>query len=184
MVRRALQPPARRARSPVLAWLLDKSLARQDTRLALPGSWGSPAAETASLSPPRRWLPGGWSSVFAPPQCLIGNLYPCLLGPSGHWRLGPGSPRTRYAPVAGARGAGSAHTGSGATGASLPSQSTSRPCSQRPVMEASDGTEETPPPLTLTRFQLSEEYGFLLPDPLVGDGCAASACYKSQRTEK
>ncbi|KAM7080867.1 LOW QUALITY PROTEIN: indoleamine 2,3-dioxygenase 2-like [Ciconia maguari] len=52
-------------------------------------------------------------------------------------------------------------------------------------MEAADGTEETPLPLALTRFQLSEEYGFLLPDPLVGDGCAtASACYKRQRTEK
>ncbi|NXJ45475.1 I23O2 dioxygenase, partial [Spizaetus tyrannus] len=33
-------------------------------------------------------------------------------------------------------------------------------------MEAGEGTEETPLPLVLTRFQLSEEYGFLLPDPL------------------
>ncbi|NWU49963.1 I23O2 dioxygenase, partial [Dromas ardeola] len=33
-------------------------------------------------------------------------------------------------------------------------------------METGEGTEETPLPLALTRFQLSEEYGFLLPDPL------------------
>ncbi|XP_005233584.1 indoleamine 2,3-dioxygenase 2 isoform X1 [Falco peregrinus] len=33
-------------------------------------------------------------------------------------------------------------------------------------MEADDSTEETLLPLALTRFQLSEEYGFLLPDPL------------------
>ncbi|XP_009279550.1 PREDICTED: indoleamine 2,3-dioxygenase 2 [Aptenodytes forsteri] len=33
-------------------------------------------------------------------------------------------------------------------------------------MEACDGTEETLLPLALTKFQLSEEYGFLLPDPL------------------
>uniref|UniRef100_A0A8B9S1E0 I23O2 dioxygenase n=1 Tax=Accipiter nisus TaxID=211598 RepID=A0A8B9S1E0_9AVES len=33
-------------------------------------------------------------------------------------------------------------------------------------MEGGEGTEETPLPLVLTRFQLSEEYGFLLPDPL------------------
>ncbi|NXE93675.1 I23O2 dioxygenase, partial [Menura novaehollandiae] len=33
-------------------------------------------------------------------------------------------------------------------------------------MEASDGTEEPPLPLPLTRFQVSEEFGFLLPDPL------------------
>ncbi|NXF31562.1 I23O2 dioxygenase, partial [Nyctibius bracteatus] len=33
-------------------------------------------------------------------------------------------------------------------------------------MEPGDGTEETPQPLALTRFQLSEEFGFLLPDPL------------------
>ncbi|NXJ89016.1 I23O2 dioxygenase, partial [Corythaixoides concolor] len=33
-------------------------------------------------------------------------------------------------------------------------------------MEAGNGTEETPLPLTLAKFQLSEEYGFLLPDPL------------------
>ncbi|NXW44823.1 I23O2 dioxygenase, partial [Nyctiprogne leucopyga] len=33
-------------------------------------------------------------------------------------------------------------------------------------MEASGGTEETRLPLALSRFQLSEEYGFLLPDPL------------------
>ncbi|XP_063214613.1 indoleamine 2,3-dioxygenase 2-like [Chroicocephalus ridibundus] len=42
----------------------------------------------------------------------------------------------------------------------------SRPCGQRPVMETGEGTEETPLPLALTRFQLSEEYGFLLPHPL------------------
>ncbi|XP_009702896.1 PREDICTED: indoleamine 2,3-dioxygenase 2-like, partial [Cariama cristata] len=35
-----------------------------------------------------------------------------------------------------------------------------------PVREADDGTEESPLPLTLARFQLSEEYGFLLPEPL------------------
>jgi len=52
-------------------------------------------------------------------------------------------------------------------------------------MEAGDGTEETPLPLALTRFQLSEEYGFLLPHPLVGDGCAtASASHKRHRAEK
>ncbi|NXS26095.1 I23O2 dioxygenase, partial [Pomatostomus ruficeps] len=33
-------------------------------------------------------------------------------------------------------------------------------------MEASDDTEEPPLPLALTRFQISEEFGFLLPDPL------------------
>ncbi|NXY78963.1 I23O2 dioxygenase, partial [Glareola pratincola] len=33
-------------------------------------------------------------------------------------------------------------------------------------METGEGTEETPLPLALTRFQLSEEFGFLLPDPL------------------
>ncbi|NXP14575.1 I23O2 dioxygenase, partial [Thinocorus orbignyianus] len=33
-------------------------------------------------------------------------------------------------------------------------------------MEPGEGTEETPLPLALSRFQVSEEYGFLLPDPL------------------
>ncbi|NWI64992.1 I23O2 dioxygenase, partial [Todus mexicanus] len=33
-------------------------------------------------------------------------------------------------------------------------------------MEDNDSTEETPPPLALSRFQVSEEYGFLLPHPL------------------
>ncbi|NXO63762.1 I23O2 dioxygenase, partial [Phainopepla nitens] len=33
-------------------------------------------------------------------------------------------------------------------------------------MEASDDTDEPPLPLELTRFQVSEEFGFLLPDPL------------------
>ncbi|NXU40254.1 I23O2 dioxygenase, partial [Drymodes brunneopygia] len=33
-------------------------------------------------------------------------------------------------------------------------------------MEASDDREEPPLPLALTRFQVSEEFGFLLPDPL------------------
>ncbi|NXS83135.1 I23O2 dioxygenase, partial [Erpornis zantholeuca] len=33
-------------------------------------------------------------------------------------------------------------------------------------MEASGYTEEPPPPPALTRFQVSEEFGFLLPDPL------------------
>ncbi|NWH81356.1 I23O2 dioxygenase, partial [Piaya cayana] len=33
-------------------------------------------------------------------------------------------------------------------------------------MEAGHDTEKTPLPLALTRFQVSEEYGFLLPDPL------------------
>ncbi|XP_068030497.1 indoleamine 2,3-dioxygenase 2-like isoform X1 [Anomalospiza imberbis] len=33
-------------------------------------------------------------------------------------------------------------------------------------MEASDDTEEPPLPLALARFQVSEEFGFLLPDPL------------------
>nr|XP_030145613.3 indoleamine 2,3-dioxygenase 2 isoform X4 [Taeniopygia guttata] len=33
-------------------------------------------------------------------------------------------------------------------------------------MEASDDPEEPPLPLPLTRFQVSEEFGFLLPDPL------------------
>ncbi|NWI84055.1 I23O2 dioxygenase, partial [Dryoscopus gambensis] len=33
-------------------------------------------------------------------------------------------------------------------------------------MEAGDDTEEPPLPLALTRFQISEEFGFLLPDPL------------------
>lgn len=36
-------------------------------------------------------------------------------------------------------------------------------------MEAGDGTEETARPLALSSFQLSEELGFLLPDPLVRD---------------
>ncbi|NXJ82967.1 I23O2 dioxygenase, partial [Trogon melanurus] len=33
-------------------------------------------------------------------------------------------------------------------------------------MEAGDGREETPLPLALSKFHISEEYGFLLPDPL------------------
>ncbi|NWS86686.1 I23O2 dioxygenase, partial [Toxostoma redivivum] len=33
-------------------------------------------------------------------------------------------------------------------------------------MESSDDTEEPPLPLALSRFQVSEEFGFLLPDPL------------------
>ncbi|KAJ7423346.1 Indoleamine 2,3-dioxygenase 2 [Willisornis vidua] len=33
-------------------------------------------------------------------------------------------------------------------------------------MEAGHGTEEPPLPLELSRFQISEEFGFLLPDPL------------------
>ncbi|NWS74859.1 I23O2 dioxygenase, partial [Crotophaga sulcirostris] len=33
-------------------------------------------------------------------------------------------------------------------------------------MEAREGTEEPPLPLALTRFQVSEEFGFLLPQPL------------------
>ncbi|NXF11068.1 I23O2 dioxygenase, partial [Smithornis capensis] len=33
-------------------------------------------------------------------------------------------------------------------------------------MEAGAGTEEPPLPLALSRFQISEEFGFLLPDPL------------------
>ncbi|NWS10515.1 I23O2 dioxygenase, partial [Pachyramphus minor] len=33
-------------------------------------------------------------------------------------------------------------------------------------MEAGDGTEEPPLPLALPRFQVSEEFGFLLPNPL------------------
>ncbi|NWI86487.1 I23O2 dioxygenase, partial [Pitta sordida] len=33
-------------------------------------------------------------------------------------------------------------------------------------MEAGDGTEEPPLPLALSRFQVSEEFGFLLPKPL------------------
>ncbi|NXH11624.1 I23O2 dioxygenase, partial [Bucco capensis] len=40
-------------------------------------------------------------------------------------------------------------------------------------MEPRDGTEETSEPLVLSRFQLSEEYGFLLPHPLVGELPAA-----------
>ncbi|XP_072773720.1 indoleamine 2,3-dioxygenase 2 isoform X6 [Taeniopygia guttata] len=48
-------------------------------------------------------------------------------------------------------------------------------------MEASDDPEEPPLPLPLTRFQISEEFGFLLPDPLVGLGCASpSACHRRQ----
>ncbi|XP_015504195.1 indoleamine 2,3-dioxygenase 2 isoform X9 [Parus major] len=44
-------------------------------------------------------------------------------------------------------------------------------------MQASGDTEEPPLPLALSRFQVSEEFGFLLPDPLVGAGCASpSAC--------
>uniref|UniRef100_U3IEL5 Indoleamine 2,3-dioxygenase 2 n=1 Tax=Anas platyrhynchos platyrhynchos TaxID=8840 RepID=U3IEL5_ANAPP len=39
-------------------------------------------------------------------------------------------------------------------------------------MEAGDGKEETPLSSALSRFQLSEDYGFLLPNPLVGDGRA------------
>ncbi|XP_075300781.1 indoleamine 2,3-dioxygenase 2 isoform X3 [Opisthocomus hoazin] len=103
--------------------------------------------------------------MFALGQCLIRNLYPCLLGPSGHWRPGPASPRAKVRGCGRADGAGSAHTGSGHRRVP-PSQSASGPCGQRPVMEAGDGTEETPLPLALTRFQLSEEYGFLLPHPL------------------
>ncbi|KAM6996359.1 indoleamine 2,3-dioxygenase 2-like isoform 3-T3 [Passerculus sandwichensis] len=45
-------------------------------------------------------------------------------------------------------------------------------------MEGSADTEEPPLlPLALSRFHISEEFGFLLPDPLVGAGCASpSAC--------
>lgn len=44
-------------------------------------------------------------------------------------------------------------------------------------MEAGDGKEESLQPMALSRFQLSEEYGFLLPNPLVGHGRAlGSAC--------
>ena len=39
-------------------------------------------------------------------------------------------------------------------------------------MEAGDEKEESPLPAALGRFQLSEEYGFLLPSPLVGHGRA------------
>lgn len=53
------------------------------------------------------------------------------------------------------------------------------------MMEAGDSTDKSPPPLALTRFQLSEEYGFLLPRPLVGNGCAtASVCHRSWRPER
>ncbi|XP_058715054.1 indoleamine 2,3-dioxygenase 2-like isoform X3 [Poecile atricapillus] len=46
-------------------------------------------------------------------------------------------------------------------------------------MQASGDTEEPPLPLALSRFQVSEEFGFLLPDPLVGAGCASpSACHR------
>lgn len=38
------------------------------------------------------------------------------------------------------------------------------------VMEPGHGSEEPPLPLALARFQLSEEYGSLLPEPLVGHG--------------
>ncbi|XP_074415392.1 indoleamine 2,3-dioxygenase 2 isoform X8 [Zonotrichia albicollis] len=45
-------------------------------------------------------------------------------------------------------------------------------------MEGSADTEEPPLlPLALSRFHISEEFGFLLPNPLVGAGCASlSAC--------
>uniref|UniRef100_A0A493TR63 Indoleamine 2,3-dioxygenase 2 n=1 Tax=Anas platyrhynchos platyrhynchos TaxID=8840 RepID=A0A493TR63_ANAPP len=49
-------------------------------------------------------------------------------------------------------------------------------------MEAGDGKEETPLSSALSRFQLSEDYGFLLPNPLVGDGRATVpvGCRKQQ----
>lgn len=46
--------------------------------------------------------------------------------------------------------------------------------SQCPAMENCDDTEEPPLPLVLSRFQISEEFGFLLPNPLVGAGCASA----------
>ena len=229
---RALQPPARCGWSPILARFLQTKHSTQDVSLALPGSWGNPAAETASLSCrqpeapraasmqppmgawsipaalrggpgvrqltaptrgkgaslslPHRWMPTGTESNVCStttPYRQPLTVFARTLRPLGGWALAPAG--TRYAPAARAHSAGSAHTGSGAAGTSPLSQSTSRPCGQCPVMEASDSTEETPLPLALTRFQLSEDYGFLLPDPLVGDGCAtASACYRRQRTEK
>lgn len=83
--------------------------------------------------------------------------------------------------MAGARCAGSAHTRHGAVGASTEPQRVPAP-RPAPVMEASDGKEETPLPSALSRFQLSEDYGFLLPNPLVGGGCATMpvGCKKQQ----
>lgn len=83
--------------------------------------------------------------------------------------------------MAGARCAGSAHTGRGAVGASTELQ---RVLAPQPAlgMEAGDGKEETPLSSALSRFQLSEDYGFLLPNPLVGDGRATVpvGCRKQQ----
>lgn len=47
-------------------------------------------------------------------------------------------------------------------------------------MEAGDGKEETPLPSALSRFQLSEDYGFLLPSPLVGGGRATVPVGKTE----
>lgn len=55
---------------------------------------------------------------------------------------------------------------------------------QSPAMESSDGTEEPPLPLALSRFQVSEEFGFLLPDPLVGAGCASPSSWHSRQAGK
>lgn len=85
---------------------------------------------------------------------LISNLYSCLLSPSGH----------RHPPPPPGQGSGLAQHKAGQQ--SVPAG-----------MEAGDGKEESLQPMALSRFQLSEEYGFLLPNPLVGHGRAlGSAC--------
>lgn len=93
------------------------------------------------------------------------------------WPLGSQArpPQDKVHSLHGTPSAGSAHPGS-----VWPGHSTS--CAT--AMEASDDTEEPPLPLALTRFQVSEEFGFLLPDPLVGAGCAPpSACHRRQRAK-
>lgn len=48
-------------------------------------------------------------------------------------------------------------------------------------MEAREDTEEPPLPLALATFQVSEEFGFLLPDPLVGAGSASPSTRRRGR---
>lgn len=74
-----------------------------------------------------------------------------MLSPCGHWAARPDPP---------------------AQGKAVLAQHTEH--SQCPAMENCDDTEEPPLPLVLSRFQISEEFGFLLPNPLVGAGCASA----------
>ncbi|XP_064896860.1 indoleamine 2,3-dioxygenase 2 isoform X8 [Columba livia] len=115
------------------------------------GIRGRAGSQELPRAVPRGGCPQGQGSTFAPRQCLIGNLYPCLLGHCGHWAARPRLPRDK---------------GRTALAQHVPAAPACPTLRQRPAMEAGDGTEETARPLALSSFQLSKELGFLLPDPL------------------